>query len=176
MSRPRIYLSSPHMSEEGYELEFIKEAFASNWIAPVGPNVNAFEQEFGDYLGGDLHCAAVGSGTAALHLSIVLLGVERGDRVICSSFTFIASANPIIYQGGEPIFVDSDARTWNMDPNALEDALKACSKAGRMPKAVMSVDILGQSADNKPISDICDKYGVPMIEDAAEALGASYHV
>ena len=170
----RIYLSPPHLSNEGYELEFVKAAFASNWIAPVGPDVNAFEKDFAEW--NDIsHAAALSSGTAAIHLALRILGIDRGDEVFCSSFTFAASATPILYQKAIPVFIDSELKTWNIDPNLLEDSFKKRSKSGKMPKALISVDICGQTADYNEILPLCQKYNVPLIEDAAEALGAFYN-
>ncbi|NPV27291.1 MAG: DegT/DnrJ/EryC1/StrS family aminotransferase [Firmicutes bacterium] len=170
-SNERIYLSPPHMS--GYELEYIKEAFASNWIAPLGPHVTAFEQEVAEYVGA-AGALAVSSGTAAIHLGLRLLGVGAGDTVFCSSFTFIGSVNPVLYQGAEPVFIDSNRETWNMSPLALEKAFWWADKTGKLPKAVIVVNLYGQSADMEPILEICNRYGVPVLEDAAESLGATY--
>ncbi len=170
MKQP-ILLSTPHIGEQ--ELKFVKEAFDTNWIAPVGPNIDAFEQEFSQVVGAK-YAAAVSSGTAALHLALKLLGVEAGDEVFCSTFTFIASASPITYLGAKPVFVDSDRISWNMDPNLLETALAKRDKLGKLPKAVILVHLYGQSADIEPIMQICARYGIPLIEDAAEALGATY--
>jgi pyridoxal phosphate-dependent aminotransferase EpsN len=156
----------------GRERQLVEDAFATNWIAPLGPHVNAFEQEFREAVSVP-HAAALSSGTAALHLAMVLLGVGAGDEVVCPSLTFSASANPIRYQGAVPSFVDCD-ETWTVDPNLLEDALKTGDAAGRRTKAVIAVDLYGQCADYEPILDICGRYGVPLIEDAAEALGATY--
>jgi dTDP-4-amino-4,6-dideoxygalactose transaminase len=167
----QILLSTPHMGE--YEREFVEEAFRTNWIAPLGPNVDAFERELAEKIG-VRHAAAVSSGTSAIHLALILLGVSRGDRVFCSALTFAASANPIIYQGAEPVFIDSEPESWNMSPIALEDAFKAAQADGRLPKAVIVVNLYGQSADFDPIIQICDRYGVPIVEDAAESLGALY--
>jgi dTDP-4-amino-4,6-dideoxygalactose transaminase len=167
----RIYLSPPHMG--GQELRFVQEAFASNWIAPIGPHVDAFEQEFSRRLG-SRHAAALSSGTAALHLAMKLVGVRPGDEVLCSTLTFVASANPILYEGGSPVFVDSDEATWNMDPALLAEELDACARRGRLPRAVVLVHLYGQSADIDPILDACERHGVPLVEDAAEALGATY--
>lgn len=167
----RIFLSSPHMS--GLEQDYIREAFATNWIAPLGPNVDAFEREFGDVIGGS-HALALSSGTAALHLSLLLAGVSQGDEVLVSSLTFSASVNPIIYLGARPIFVDSERTSWNMDPVLLREALAQGAQAGRLPKAVVVVHLYGQSADLDPILAECNRFGVPVIEDAAEALGATY--
>ncbi|WP_046174695.1 DegT/DnrJ/EryC1/StrS family aminotransferase [Domibacillus indicus] len=154
----------------GQEQLYIKEAFEQNWIAPLGPNVDNFEREVAMYTGTE-DAAAVSSGTAAIHLALRLLGVESGDTVFCSSLTFIASANPILYQGAEPVFIDSEPDTWNMSPDALERAL---SEAERLPKAVIVVNLYGQSAKMDEIMSICDRYGVSVIEDAAESLGAEY--
>lgn len=167
----RIYLSPPHMS--GREQAYIAEAFASNWIAPLGPHVDAFEQEFAQVVGAP-HALALSSGTAALHLALQLNGVGRDDEVLVSSLTFAASVNPIVYLGGRPTFIDSERESWNMDPNLLADTLKQRAKNGRLPQAVVIVHLYGQSADMDPILQICGEYGVPLIEDAAEALGASY--
>ena len=171
MSNPRIHLSSPHMG--GDELKLVQETFASNWIAPLGPQVDAFEREFAARVG-SAHAAALSSGTAALHLALRWIGIKPGDDVICSSLTFSASANPITYDGGRPVFVNSDDRSWNMDPALLAEALADRAKHGRLPKAVILVHLYGQSADIDAIAQICAQYGVPMIEDAAEALGAVY--
>lgn len=170
MQKP-ILLSPPHLGMQ--ELEFVKEAFETNWIAPVGPHVDAFEREFCEVVG-TRHAAAVSSGTAALHLALRLLGVERGDEVFCSTLTFVATANPILYQGATPVFVDSDRSSWNMDPSLLTEALHQRAKQGKLPKAVILVHLYGQSADIDPIQAICDRYEIPLIEDAAEALGATY--
>jgi pyridoxal phosphate-dependent aminotransferase EpsN len=167
--RDRIYLSPPHVL--GRERELVTQAIDSNWIAPLGPHVDAFEQEIQTIVGVP-HALALSSGTAALHLAMVLCGVGSGDTVICPSLTFSASANPVRYQGATPVFVDCDA-TWTLDPNRLEEALKWADGAGRRPKAVVAVDLYGQCADYRSILAICDRYGVPLIEDAAEALGAS---
>jgi dTDP-4-amino-4,6-dideoxygalactose transaminase len=167
----QILLSTPHMGER--EREFVEDAFKTNWIAPLGPNVDAFERELAELVGVK-HAAAVSSGTAAIHLALVLLGVGRGDTVFCSSFTFAASANPIIYQGAEPVFIDSEPESWNMSPSALEDAFLDAKATGCMPRAVIVVNLYGQSADFDPIVEICRRYGVPIVEDAAESLGATY--
>ena len=167
----QILLSTPHMGDS--EMEFVEEAFRTNWIAPLGPNVDAFERDVAAYVGTS-HAAAVSSGTAALHLALILLGVTRGDRVFCSTFTFAASANPIVYQGAEPIFIDSEPDSWNMSPYALERAFAAARTEGWMPRAVIVVNLYGQSADFDPICEICERHGVPIVEDAAESLGATY--
>ena len=171
MSPKPILLSPPHLGEA--ELEYVKEAFATNWIAPVGPHIDAFETEFCQAVGSP-HAVAVSSGTAALHLALRLLGVGPGDEVLCSTLTFVATANPIVYQGATPIFIDSDRTSWNMDPNLLEAALVQRARRGRLPKAVIVVHLYGQSADLDAIGELCDRYGVPLIEDAAESLGATY--
>lgn len=170
MAKP-ILLSTPHMSE--WELKYVQEAFDTNWIAPVGPHVDAFEQEFCQVVGAS-HAAAVSSGTAALHLALKLIGVERGDEVFCSTLTFIASANPIVYQGATPVFIDSDRTSWNMNSDLLREALEQRAKKGKLPKAVILVHLYGQSADIAPILETCNQYDIPLIEDAAEALGATY--
>lgn len=167
----RIYLSSPHMS--GNEQKYINEAFETNWIAPLGPNVDAFEREIATYTGVN-EAAAVSSGTAAIHLALSLLGVEKGDTVFCSTLTFIASANPILYLGAEPVFIDSEPETWNMSPQALGNALKDAASIGKLPKAVLVVNLYGQSAKMDELLAICDEYDVTLIEDAAESLGSFY--
>ena len=166
-----ILLSTPHLAE--HERDFVEQAFRTNWIAPVGPNVDAFESELATKVGMG-HAAALSSGTAAIHLGLHLLGVEPGDRVFCSSLTFVATANPIRYLGGEPVFIDSEPETWNMSPAALSRALAAADAEGRLPKVVMPVGLYGQSPDMEPIIDLCRRYDVPILEDAAESLGASY--
>lgn len=158
----------------GNELKYIQEAFDQNWIAPLGPNVNNFEKELCQYTGTG-HCAALSSGTAAIHLALIILGVKQGDSVICSSFTFSASANPIVYQGAEPIFVDSENETWNMDPVLLEQAIKDQINHGRRPKAVIFVHLYGMPGKIEDTVSICKKYNIPLIEDAAEALGSSFN-
>ncbi|ELS03866.1 putative PLP-dependent enzyme possibly involved in cell wall biogenesis [Xenococcus sp. PCC 7305] len=155
------------------ELEFVKEAFSTNWIAPVGPHINAFEAEFCQEIGSK-YAAALSSGTAALHLALRLVGVEPGDEVFCSTLTFIASASPINYLGAKPVFIDSDRDSWNMNPDLLRDTLKQRAKINKLPKAVILVHLYGQAADLDPIVSLCNEYDIPLIEDAAEALGASY--
>lgn len=157
----------------GYEEQFIKEAFTSNWIAPIGPHVDAFEKEIAEYVGAK-GAVALSSGTAAIHLALKLVNVGQGDVVFCSTFTFAASANPIIYQGATPVFIDSEPESWNMSPKALKNAFEDAERAGKLPKAVIVVNLYGQSSDMDAILDICHAYGVPMIEDAAESLGATY--
>ncbi|WMJ16356.1 aminotransferase class I/II-fold pyridoxal phosphate-dependent enzyme [Geobacillus proteiniphilus] len=170
-NKSRIFLSPPHMS--GNEQKYINEAFETNWIAPLGPNVDAFEKELAEYVGSK-GAAAVSSGTAAIHLALRLLDVQQGDKVFCSSLTFIASANPILYQGAEPVFIDSEPDTWNMSPLALERAMEEAKKEGKLPKAVVVVDLYGQSAKMDEILAICNHYQVPVVEDAAESLGSTY--
>jgi dTDP-4-amino-4,6-dideoxygalactose transaminase len=165
----RIYLSSPHMSDEGYEMQYIKEAFDTNWIAPLGPNVNEFEKELASKVG-IKSAAALSSGTAAIHMALKAAGVGEGDIVFCQSLTFSATANPIIYQNAIPIFIDSNYETWNMDSNALEEAFEKYPNV----KAVLVVHLYGLSADMDKIMEICNKHGVPVIEDAAESLGTTY--
>ncbi|MBS2969653.1 aminotransferase class I/II-fold pyridoxal phosphate-dependent enzyme [Metabacillus sp. KIGAM252] len=171
IQQKRIYLSPPHMS--GKELDYINEAFETNWIAPLGPNVDAFEKELAQKVGVRA-AAAVSSGTAAIHLALILLGVEKGDTVFCSTLTFVATANPILYQGAEPVFIDSEPETWNMSPHALERALKEAADAGKLPKAVIVVNLYGQSAKMDELLALCNLYDVPMVEDAAESLGSTY--
>lgn len=169
----RIYLASPHMSEEGYEQAYVKEAFDTNWVAPLGPNVNQFEQELSEYVGVK-SASALSSGTAAIHLGLKALGVKEGDIVFCSTLTFSASCNPIIYLGATPVFIDSDSKTWNMCPKALKKAFDWAKKMKQLPKAVVVVNLYGQSADMDPILELCQTYNVPILEDAAESLGATY--
>ena len=167
----RIYLSPPHMG--GEELKFVHEAFESNWIAPLGPQVSAFEKEVASYVG-TKGALAVNSGTAAIHLGLRLLGVGPGDKVFCSTLTFIGSVNPILYLDAEPVFIDSEPESWNMSPNALKRALEDAAENNDLPKAVIVVNIYGQSTDMDPMLDLCDEYSVPVLEDAAESLGAFY--
>ncbi|HSH92070.1 MAG TPA: aminotransferase class I/II-fold pyridoxal phosphate-dependent enzyme [Ramlibacter sp.] len=167
----RIWLSSPHLGEE--ETAFVEDAFRTNWIAPLGPHVDGFERELASYAGVG-HAAAVSSGTAAIHLALLLLGVKPGDTVFCSSLTFVGSCNPILYCNARPVFVDSEPQTWNMCPEALERALKWAEREGRMPRCVILVNLYGQSADMDAILPVCERYGVPVLEDAAESLGAMY--
>jgi pyridoxal phosphate-dependent aminotransferase EpsN len=167
----RIYLSPPHLS--GREQEYLAEAFASNWIAPLGPQVEAFQEEFALAVG-SRHALALSSGTAALHLALQLSGVGPGSEVLVSTLTFAASVNPILYLGGTPVFIDSERASWNMDPALLVAELERRARIGRLPAAVVLVHLYGQSADLDPILASCARFGVPLIEDAAEALGASY--
>lgn len=168
----KIWLSSPHMG--GNELKYIHEAFDENWVAPLGPNVNHFEADLEKYLSKNVKVAALSAGTAALHLALIILGVKQGDEVICQSFTFSASANPIVYQGATPIFVDSEPDTWNICPNALEEAIKDRISKGKKPKAIVVVHLYGMPAKMTEIMEISKKYEIPVVEDAAEALGSTY--
>ncbi len=165
-----IFLASPHMSAEGYEQEFIKEAFDTNWIAPLGKNVNEFEKELASYVGAK-DAAALSSGSAAIHLALKAAGVKEGDKVFCQDLTFSATANPILYEKAVPVFIDSDKETWNMSPEALERAFEKYPEV----KAVMPVHLYGMPANMEQIMDICRKHGVLVIEDAAESLGSYYH-
>lgn len=167
----RIYLSSPHMG--GEEMKYIKEAFDTNWIAPLGANVNGFEEDICRYTGVK-GATALSSGTAAIHLGLKCLGVGRGDIVFCQSLTFSASCNPILYEGATPVFIDSDYETWNMDSQALRQAFEDAELEGKLPKAVIVVNLYGQSADYDSIRKVCKEYMVPILEDAAESLGAKY--
>ncbi|MDB5273815.1 MAG: aminotransferase class I/II-fold pyridoxal phosphate-dependent enzyme [Chitinophagaceae bacterium] len=169
--QPKIYLSSPNMG--GKEFEFVKEAFDTNWIAPLGPHVNGFEEDLQRYTG-TAHAAALSAGTAALHLALILADVQAGDWVLCSTFTFSASANPIVYQGALPVFIESEAETWNASPEFLEQAILDLMQKGKKPKAFILVHLYGMPAKVDEIKSICDKYGVVLIEDAAEALGSRY--
>lgn len=173
MDKKRIFLASPHMSDEGYELEYIKEAFDTNWIAPLGANVNGFENEMCEKLGAKA-ALALSSGTAAMHLALKLLNVEKDDLVFCQTLTFSATANPIIYQGAKPVFIDSEERSWNMSPEALERAFEKYAAQGKNPKAVIVVHLYGIATDMDSIRAVCSKYNTPIIEDAAESLGTSY--
>ncbi|RHV92393.1 DegT/DnrJ/EryC1/StrS family aminotransferase [Odoribacter sp. OF09-27XD] len=171
--KSRIWLSLAHMG--GREQEFIREAFETNWVVPLGPNVDAFEKALAAYLREDKHVVALSAGTAALHLGLILLGAGVGDEVICQSFTFSASANPIMYQGAKPVFVDSEASTWNMDPVLLEEAIKdRLRKTGKLPKAIIPVHLYGMPARLDRICEIAGRYGIPVLEDAAEALGSEF--
>ena len=171
MSNPKIYLSSPHMG--GTEMNYVNEAYDTNWIAPLGPNVNNLEEALSSYSGMS-HCAALSSGTAAIHLALIILGIKEGDEVLCSTFTFSASANPIVYQNASPIFVDSERDTWNMCPTQLERAIKDRIEKGKKPKACILVHLYGMPSNMEAITRICNEYEIPIIEDSAEALGASY--
>lgn len=172
--KSKIWLSSPHMG--GQELSYIHQAFESNWIAPLGPNVDGFEQDLKEFLGNNVHVAALSSGTAAIHLALVILGVEAGDEVICQSMTFSASANPIVYQGAKPVFVDSEEQTWNISPEYLEASIiDRREKTGKLPKAIIVVHLYGMPAQMDKIMSISRKYNIPVIEDAAEALGSTFN-
>lgn len=174
MNKKRLPLATPHMSAEGYEMEYVREAFDTNWIAPLGPNVNAFETEMAEVL----NCKsalALSSGTAAVHMALKLAGVGEGDIVFCQSLTFSATANPIVYQGAKPVFIDSEETSWNMSPDALERAFEKYIAERKKPKAVIVVHLYGISANMKAIKSLCDKYDTVLIEDAAESLGTSYY-
>jgi dTDP-4-amino-4,6-dideoxygalactose transaminase len=173
----KIWLSLAHMG--GAELGFVHSAFDTNWVVPLGPNVDGFESDLSEWLGKksghEVHVVALSSGTAAVHLALVMLGVSKGDEVICQSFTFSASANPIAYQGATPVFVDSEPGTWNMDPDLLEEAIEdRIKKTGKAPKAIIPVHLYGTPARMNDILEIADRYGIPIVEDAAEAMGSTY--
>ena len=173
MANNKILLCLAHMS--GQEMKYIQEAFDTNWVVPLGPNVNAFEQDLEQLCGEGKHVVALSSGTAAIHLALVNLGVGRDDEVICQSMTFSASANPIVYQGATPVFVDSERDTWNIDPNLLEDAIKdRIAKTGRKPKAIIPVYLYGMPAKIDDIMEVARRYEIPVIEDSAEAFGSRY--
>jgi len=169
----RIYLSLAHIGDK--EQDFVREAFATNWVTPLGPNVDGFESDIEHFLGEGVHVAALSAGTAAIHLGLVLLGVGRDDEVICQSFTFSASANPIVYQGATPVFIDSEKDTWNMSPEYLEAAIKDRINKGKRPKAIVVVHLYGMPAKMKEIQEIAQRYEIPVLEDAAEALGSKYN-
>lgn len=171
--KSKIWLSSPHMG--GAEQKYVTEAFETNWIAPLGPNVNGFEKDLELFLGSGTHVAALSSGTAGLHLALVLLGVKPGDEVICQSMTFSATANPITYVGAVPVFVDSEPETWNMSPQLLEEAIKDRMAKGKKPAAIIPVHLYGMPAKMPEINAVAHRYEIPVIEDAAEALGSSVH-
>lgn len=171
MNNKRIYLSSPHMGD--MEKLFVNEAFDTNWVAPLGPNVNNFELELAEYVGAK-SAAALVSGTSAIHLALKAIDMKKGDRIFCTSLTFAASCNPVMYEDGELVFIDSERDSWNMSPIALEKAFKKSEEEGKLPKAVIVVHLYGQSADMDRIIHICNKYNTPIIEDAAESLGATY--
>ncbi len=173
MTKPKIWLSSPHMG--GDEIKFVQEAFDTNWVAPVGPHIQAFEAELATYTGVN-HVSALSSGTAAIHLALIILGVKSKDEIICSSFTFAGTCNPIVYQGAKPIFIDSELTTWNMDPELLEEAIQdRIKKTGKKPKAIIPVHLYGMPAQMDRIMTIARSYEIPVIEDAAEGLGAILH-
>lgn len=171
MNNSKIWLSSPHMG--GNEIKFVQDAFDTNWIAPLGPNVAGFENDLEHYLK-NVHVAALSSGTAAIHLGLILLGVQHGDEVLCQSFTFSASANPIVYLGATPVFIDSEPETWNICPKALEEAIKDRITKGKKPKAIIGVHLYGMPFKVDEINAVASKYDIPIIEDSAEALGSSY--
>lgn len=168
----KIWLSSPHMG--GNELKYIHEAFDANWVAPLGPNVNGFEEDIKKKLNSNVEVAALSAGTAALHLALIQCGVEAGDEVICQSMTFSASANPIAYQGALPVFVDSESDTWNICPKSLEEALQDRIAKGKKPKAIIAVHLYGMPFKVDEVMEVANKYEIPVIEDAAEALGSTY--
>ena len=172
MNNSKIWLSSPHMG--GNEQKFVQEAFDANWVAPLGPNVNGFEADLKSYLGNNVEVGALSSGTAALHLGLIILGVQAGDEVICQSMTFSASANPIRYQRAIPVFIDSEKDTWNLCPIALEEAIKDRIAKGKKPKAIIPVHLYGMPYQVDAIRSISEKYGIPLLEDSAEALGSYY--
>ena len=171
-TKEKVWLSSPHMS--GREMKYIEQAFAENWIAPLGPNVNGLERDLEKFLDDEVYVAALSSGTAAIHLALVLLGVGPGDYVICQSLTFSASANPIAYIGAHPIFVDSERETWNLCPEAVEEAIKFGISKGKKPKAIIAVDLYGMAYQVEAIRELSIRYDIPVIEDSAEALGSTY--
>lgn len=171
--KPKIWLSSPHMSIN--EQKFVNEAFATNWIAPLGPNVSGFEQDLQNYLGQKSHVAVLSSGTAAIHLALILIDVQPGDEVLCQSKTFSASANPIAYLGATPVFIDSERKTWNLCPELLETAIKDRISKGKKPKAIIAVHLYGMPYQVDKINTIASKYGIPVVEDSAEALGSSFN-
>ena len=168
----KIWLSSPHLG--GTEQKYIQEAFETNWVAPLGPNVNGFESDLENYLSNKVHVAALSSGTAALHLGLILLGVQQGDEVLCQSMTFSATVNPIVYLGATPIFIDSELDTWNMCPIALEEAIQDRIAKGKKPKAIIPVHLYGMPAKMDEIIAIANRYEIPVLEDSAEALGSAY--
>ena len=172
MTNSKIWLSSPHMG--GNEQKYVQEAFDTNWVAPLGPNVTGFEQDLEHYIKENKHVAALSSGTSAIHLALILLGIKAGDEVICQSFTFSASANPILYQGATPIFIDSEPETWNICPKALEKAIKDRIAKGIIPKAIIGVHLYGMPFKVDEIKALAQQYEIPLIEDSAEALGSSY--
>ena len=169
--KPKIWLSSPHMG--GNEQSYVNEAFDTNWVAPLGPNVDNFEKDLATFVGNNVHVAALSSGTSAIHLALIMLGVQAGDEVICQSMTFSASANPIAYLGATPVFIDSETETWNMSPRYLEEAIKDRIAQGKKVRAIIPVHLYGMPANMPEILAIAEKYNIPVIEDAAEALGSS---
>ncbi len=172
MSQDKIWLSSPHMG--GAERDFVKQAFDTNWVAPLGPNVNGFEKDLEDYQGENVHVAALSSGTAAIHLALVQAGVTAGDEVICQSFTFCGTTNPVLYLGATPVMVDSEPDTWNMCPQALKNAIEDRIAKGKKPKAILAVHLYGMPYKVDEIHAFAKAYSIPVIEDSAEALGSSF--
>jgi dTDP-4-amino-4,6-dideoxygalactose transaminase len=172
MKSSKIWLSSPHMG--GSEQKFITEAFVTNWVSPLGPNVNGLDNDIERYLGNESYVGVLNSGTAAIHLGLILLGIKTEDEVICQSFTFSASANPILYLGATPIFIDSELETWNLCPIALEEAIVDRIKKGKTPKAIIAVHLYGVPYQIEAVRAVADKYAIPILEDSAEALGSSY--
>lgn len=172
MIHSKIYLSSPHMG--GHEQKYIQEAFDTNWVAPLGPNVTGFEQDIENYIGKNSFVGALSSGTAAIHLGLILLGVKAGDEVLCQSMTFSASANPILYQGALPVFVDSEIGTWNMCPIALENAIVDRIAKNKKPKAIITVELYGMPYNVEGVNAVAEKYQIPILEDSSEALGSTY--
>ncbi|HEX8575362.1 MAG TPA: DegT/DnrJ/EryC1/StrS family aminotransferase, partial [Flavobacterium sp.] len=172
MNNSKIWLSSPHMG--GTEQNYVNEAFESNWVAPLGPNVNGFEKDLENYLVKDVQVGALSSGTAAIHLGLIILGVIAGDEVICQSMTFSASANPIMYQGATPVFVDSERDTWNICPLALEEAIIDRITKGKKPKVIIAVHLYGMPYKVDEVHAVALKYDIPVLEDSAEALGSHY--
>ncbi|MBP6183000.1 DegT/DnrJ/EryC1/StrS family aminotransferase, partial [Flavobacterium sp.] len=172
MNKSKIWISSPHMGEN--ELKYIKEAFDTNWVGPLGANIDGFQQDIKKYLAQDVFVCALSSGTAAIHLGLILIGVKSGDEVICQSMTFSASANPILYLGATPVFIDSEPDTWNLCPIALEEAIIDRIAKGKKPKAIISVHLYGVPYKVDEIKGIAHKYKIPILEDSAEALGSSY--
>ena len=171
-TQTKIWLSSPHMG--GHEQDYVNEAFRTNWIAPLGPNVNRFEESIQQYIANDVHVAALSTGTGAIHLALELLGVSQGDEVLCQSFTFSASANPIMYLGATPIFVDSEKSTWNISPKLLREAIQDRISKGKKPKAIIAVHLYGMPYLIEEVHQIADEFEIPIVEDSAEALGSSY--
>ena len=172
VNNSRIYLSAPHIGEQ--EFQYVTQAFEQNWIAPVGPQINAFEEALANYFDVN-HAVALTSGTAAMHLALINLGVEGGDYVLCQSITFVATANPITYLGAHPVFIDSEADTWNLDPDQVEEAIQYCQEqGGKTPKALITVDLYGMPAKHDQLQEVANRYGIPIIEDAAEAAGSTY--
>lgn len=172
VNNSRIYLSAPHIGEQ--EFQYVTQAFEQNWIAPVGPQINAFEEALANYFDVN-HAVALTSGTAAMHLALINLGVKAGDYVLCQSITFVATANPITYLGAHPVFIDSEADTWNLDPDQVEEAIQYCQEqGGKKPKALITVDLYGMPAKHDQLQEVADRHGIPIIEDAAEAAGSTY--